>query len=100
MYTENVNKIALSINDDKKLQTFDRITTYPHSANAFKVCESEMLIVRDLFVESYAYKKRMQNKSISYAYKKRIQNKSLRLCKAVMMIKDYNISKVNINDQF
>ena len=44
MYTEKVNKIALSSNDDKKLQTFDRVTTYPYGTNAFKVCESEMLI--------------------------------------------------------
>ena len=27
VYTEEVNKIALSSNDDKRLQTFDRITT-------------------------------------------------------------------------
>ena len=30
VYTEEVNKIALSSNDDKRLQTFDRITTYPY----------------------------------------------------------------------
>ena len=33
VYTEEVNKIALSSNDDKRLQTFDRITTYPHGTN-------------------------------------------------------------------
>ena len=33
MYTEEVNKIALSSNDDKRLQTFDRITTYPYGPN-------------------------------------------------------------------
>ena len=43
--TEKVNKTALNSNgDDKRLQTFDGITTYPQSTNAFKVCESEMLI--------------------------------------------------------
>ena len=42
-YTEEVNKIASSSNDDKRLQTFDRVTTYPYGINAFKVCESEML---------------------------------------------------------
>ena len=41
--TEQINKIALSSNDDKRLQTFDKITTYPHGTNAFKVCESKML---------------------------------------------------------
>ena len=30
MYTEEVNKIALSSNDDKRLQTFDGIETYPY----------------------------------------------------------------------
>ena len=43
VFTEEVNKIALSSNDDKRLQTSDRITTYPYGTNAFKVCESEML---------------------------------------------------------
>ena len=43
MYTEEVNKIAISSNDDKRLQTFDGIMTYPYGSNAFKVCESEML---------------------------------------------------------
>ena len=46
VYTEEVNKIALSSNDDKRLQTFDRVTTYPYGTNAFKVCESEMLMVK------------------------------------------------------
>ena len=45
VYTEEVNKIALSSNDDNRLQTFDKIT------NAFKVCESDMLMVKDLFFE-------------------------------------------------
>ena len=43
VYTEEVNKTALSSNDDKRLQTYDNITTYPYGTNAFKVCESEML---------------------------------------------------------
>ena len=43
MYTEEVNKIALSSNDDKRLKTSDGITAYPYGSNAFKVCESEML---------------------------------------------------------
>ena len=51
VYTEEVNKIALSSNDDKRLQTFDGIETYPYGTNAFKVCESEMLIIKDLFFE-------------------------------------------------
>ena len=43
VYTEQINKIALSGNDDKRLQTFHKITTYPCGTNAFKVCESEIL---------------------------------------------------------
>ena len=39
VYTEEVNKIALNSNDDKKLQTFDRITTYPYGT-------SEMMMIR------------------------------------------------------
>ena len=43
VHTEHINKIALSSNDDQRLQTFNNITTYPYETNAFKVCESEML---------------------------------------------------------
>ena len=39
VYMEKVNKIALNSNDNKILQTFDRVTTYPYRTNAFKVCE-------------------------------------------------------------
>ena len=41
--SEEVNKIALNSNDNKRLQIFDRITTYPDGTNASKVCESETL---------------------------------------------------------
>ena len=44
VYTEEVNKIALSSNNDKRIQTFDRVTTYPYSTNVFKVCKNEMLL--------------------------------------------------------
>ena len=40
VYTEQINKIALSKNVDKRLQTLDRVTTYPHGTNAFKEWES------------------------------------------------------------
>ena len=43
VYIEEVNKNALSSNDDKRLQTYDKITTYPYGTNVFKICESEML---------------------------------------------------------
>ena len=41
VYTEEINKIALTSNHDKRLQTSDRIKTYPYGTNAFKVCESK-----------------------------------------------------------
>ena len=43
VYTEEVNKIALSSNDDKRLQTFDRIISYPYGTSAGKVCKTELL---------------------------------------------------------
>ena len=46
VYTEEVNKIAISCNDDKRLQTHDKITTYPYGTNAFKVCEREMMALK------------------------------------------------------
>ena len=51
VYTDELNKIALISNDDKRIQTFEGIETYPYVTNAFKVCESEMLIIEDLFFE-------------------------------------------------
>ena len=38
-----INKIALSSNDDKRLQIFDKITTNTYGTNVFEVWESEML---------------------------------------------------------
>ena len=40
MYTEEVNKITLSSNDDKRLHTFDRITTYPYGTNEMTIKQS------------------------------------------------------------
>ena len=52
VYSEEVNKIALSSDDDKRLQTFNRVTTYPYGLPTVKVCEIETM-VRDLFVEQH-----------------------------------------------
>ena len=43
VYTEEVNKITLSSNDDKRTQTYNKVTTFPYGTNIFKVCENEML---------------------------------------------------------
>ena len=68
VYTEEVNKIALSSNDDKRLQTFEIITTYPYGINALKLCESEMLMVKDLFFEEI---------TIKYCYNNKYKNNKL-----------------------
>ena len=41
--TEEINKVALSGNDDKRLQIYDRITSYPYGTSAGKVCKTELL---------------------------------------------------------
>ena len=41
VYNEETNKITLSSNDDKRLQTFDKITSYPYGASAGKVCKTK-----------------------------------------------------------
>ena len=43
VYTEEVNKIALSGNGDKRFQTFDRITSYLYDSSVGKVCKTEIL---------------------------------------------------------
>ena len=45
MYLEEINKVALSSNDNKRVQTFTRVTTFPKRTSNFKVCEDEMLNV-------------------------------------------------------
>ena len=43
VYTEEVNKIALSFNDDEKLIAYDGITTYPYGIGAGILCKQELL---------------------------------------------------------
>ena len=57
MHTEEINKIALNYPDNKRLQTFDGITTYPHGTNAFKVCESEILVKKKVIPIKLYYNK-------------------------------------------
>ena len=41
LHTIEINKVALSSNDNKRLQTFDRVTSFPHRTNSFKLCKNE-----------------------------------------------------------
>ena len=43
VYTEEINKIVLSSNDGKRLQTYDRITSYAYGTIAGKVLRTEIL---------------------------------------------------------
>ena len=43
VYTEEINNIAIRSNDDKRLQTFYGITSYPYGTIAGKVCKAELL---------------------------------------------------------
>ena len=36
----------LNSDDDKRMQTFDRVTAYPCGTNTFKVCETEMMAMK------------------------------------------------------
>ena len=45
MYTEIIKRIALSSIDDKRLQTFDRITSYPYGASVGKVSKIVLLSI-------------------------------------------------------
>ena len=42
--TLQINKIALNNYDNKRLRSFNGITTYPFGANAFMVCHEELII--------------------------------------------------------
>ena len=42
-YTLKLNKIALSSNDDKRLQKYDKITIYPYGSSVGKICKTELL---------------------------------------------------------
>ena len=52
----------LSSNDDKRLQTCDKITMYPYGTNVFKACESEMLSKIEIInFDDYAHENKTQH---------------------------------------
>ena len=42
-YTEEINNVGLSCNYNKRLQTFDRITSYPYGTRVGEVCTTKLL---------------------------------------------------------
>ena len=73
MYTE-VNKIALSSNDDKKIQTLDRVTTFPYGMNVLQMCENEMLLKNKFSDRDMDKDKNMLNNDLQ-----KLRNKSQKL---------------------
>ena len=43
VYIEEINKIAINSNNDKRLQNFDRIKLQPYGASVGKVCNANLL---------------------------------------------------------
>ena len=43
VYTEEINKVALSFNDDKRIIDYDGITTSPYEIGAGILCKQELL---------------------------------------------------------
>ena len=43
LYTEEIKKVALSFEDDKRLISYDGITTYPYGISAGLLCKQELL---------------------------------------------------------
>ena len=74
VYTEEVNKIALNSNDNKRMQTFDGITTYSYGTNAFKVCESEMMVKKKAIPIKLYYSKIKMISFDDYANENKTKN--------------------------
>ena len=43
VHTEEINKVALSFEDNKRLRSYDGITTYPYGISARILCKQELL---------------------------------------------------------
>ena len=48
VFTEEINKIALSLNDDKRMQSIDSIETYGHEINKGLVYQKEKIICNNV----------------------------------------------------
>ena len=67
VFTEEVNKIALSSNDDKRLQTYDKVTTHPYGTNLFKVCEMRYVLLKKIILK-HAKKKCIIKRKPTFKY--------------------------------
>ena len=65
VYTEEVNKIALNSNYDERLQTFDRITSYPYGTSTYKVCKTELLSKVNIMInfDNYTHENKIEHNS-------------------------------------
>ena len=59
--TLEMTKFTLKNYDNKRLQSFNGITTYPYSTNAFKVCFEELKIKQAFSAYVDSYKKQLLN---------------------------------------
>ena len=67
VFTEEVNKIALSSNDDKRLQTYGKVTTHPYGTNLFKVCEMRYVLLKKIILK-HAKMKRIIKREPKFKY--------------------------------
>ena len=101
VYTVEINKIALSSNDDKRLRTFDRVTTYPYRTNAIKVCKTEMLRVfkakaklkmlsKECESEAYVKEKEKCEMFLKYV-KTKMWKQNAKVCEIEKMLSKLNV---------
>ena len=58
VYTEEVNKTALNSSDNKRLKTFDGVTTYPYGTSALKYVKEKLWSKKkDMPIKLYYNKK-------------------------------------------
>ena len=46
VFTEGVNNVALSANEDERIQLIDSIETYPYGISKDLICKKENIIVK------------------------------------------------------
>ena len=42
--TVQINRVALKNNDNKRLRSYNSVTTFPYGTSAFKVCAEELMV--------------------------------------------------------